>query len=159
MSAMMQVLFTFTYFFVCCEFGERVTNEFNQFYEKLCTYDWYSFSIKMQRIYLTTLTGTQESCVIQGYANIVCTREAYKQVITNSSLEKKIRHFWIQFGTNFINYFVCRRWKVDSHTLLCFVESIEKQLFNTLHSINISFQSKSMHQKATFENLKFNGKK
>lgn len=76
----------FAWLFIYCEFGERVTHEFNQFNEKLCHCNWYSFSIEMKRIFLITISGTQEPAVVQGFANTTCTRDAFKTV--NFSLKK-----------------------------------------------------------------------
>lgn len=66
--------------FCYCELGEIVTNQFNMFDNELCRYDWYLFSIEMQRIFLIVMSNTQNSTTIRGYGNIVCTRDAFKQV-------------------------------------------------------------------------------
>lgn len=66
--------------FLCCEYGECVTHQFNLFDEELRCCGWYLFPIEMQRSMLIILTGNQQLEVIQGYANTVCTRDAFKMV-------------------------------------------------------------------------------
>lgn len=66
--------------FLCCNFGERVTHQFNLFDEKLRCCDWYLFPIKIQRLILITMSADQHPCIIHGYANTVCTRDAFKRV-------------------------------------------------------------------------------
>lgn len=67
--------------FFVCELGENITHLFNIFSEKLCGCCWYLYPIEMQRIFLIFLSGTEQSAVILGYANIACTRDAFKNVI------------------------------------------------------------------------------
>ena len=78
---LMQIGYTFGSLFAYCEFGERVTHQFNQFNENFCNCDWFSFPIEMQRIYLLVLVGVQDPVIIRGYAHTVCTRDAFKRVI------------------------------------------------------------------------------
>ena len=86
-STVMQLPSTLTWLFIYCEFGEQVTYEFNMFHEKLCHCRWYSFPIELQRMFLITLSGTEEPAVIQGFASTTCTRDAFKQVIL-------LKNFW-----------------------------------------------------------------
>lgn len=80
LSPLMGVLFMFACLFLYCEAGERVTHQFNVFYEELCHLDWYLFPLDIKRMFVIMLTGTQEPTSIQGYANTVCTRDAFKVV-------------------------------------------------------------------------------
>lgn len=78
----MQMGYSFGAIFGFCEIGERVTHQFNAFNEKLCDSNWYSFPIEIQRIYLVVLVGVQNPSFIYGFAHTVCTREAFKKVIS-----------------------------------------------------------------------------
>lgn len=80
----MALVFTFASIAFFCEFGERVTDQFDLFNAKLCHCDWYLFPIEMQRIYFFVLLGIQHPIVVRGFANTLCTRTAFKNV--NSSL-------------------------------------------------------------------------
>lgn len=80
-TAVLQVLTTFGYVYLYCEFGECVTHDFEVLNQKLTNRQWYLFPIEMQRVFLITLPGTQQSVVVKGYADTQCTREAFKSVI------------------------------------------------------------------------------
>lgn len=71
---------TFATVFAICELGENVTHRFNVFDEKLDDSDWFLYPIEMQRLFLIFLSGSQQPTIIQGYANTVCTRVAFKNV-------------------------------------------------------------------------------
>lgn len=66
--------------------GEMVTNQFNDFAMELGQCKWYSFSMKLQRIYLIVLANAEQSISVRGYGNIVCVRESMKRVILHASL-------------------------------------------------------------------------
>lgn len=48
-----------------CEIGERVTTAFDEFERELCTCDWYSFPIDLQRTLLTVMMYSQKPAIIQ----------------------------------------------------------------------------------------------
>lgn len=77
----MEMGYTFGMLFAHCEIGERVTHQFNLFNEKFLHCNWYLFPIEMQRIYSIVLIGVQDPAIIQGFANTICTRDAFKRVI------------------------------------------------------------------------------
>lgn len=79
-NPIMAVLWTNVMIFTHCEFGERVTLEFNVFHDELCHSDWYMFPMEMQKMLLIILSSTQQPAAIQGYANSECTRGAFKTV-------------------------------------------------------------------------------
>lgn len=66
--------------FAYCEIGERVTQKFNRFDDELRHCHWYLYPIELQRLILIILSVNQQSVVIHGYANTVCTRAAFKKV-------------------------------------------------------------------------------
>lgn len=74
------MLYAFGSIFIFCEHGELVNNGFNEFNEELCQCDWYLFSIEMQRNLIIFNEYTQQPAIIRGFANTVCTREAFKKV-------------------------------------------------------------------------------
>lgn len=81
LTTSIQIAYTFVTLFAACESGERVTHQFNQFNDNFHICEWYSFPLEMQRIYSIALVGVQDSVIIQGYANTVCTRNAFENVI------------------------------------------------------------------------------
>lgn len=81
LTTLIQIGYTFVTLFAACEFGQRVTHQFNQFNEQFYDSNWYLFSLAMQRIYSIVLIGAQDAVIIQGYANTVCTRNAFENVI------------------------------------------------------------------------------
>lgn len=116
------VFWMYSTLFLYCETGERVTHQFNQFSEKLCYSDWYLFPLEMQRMFIIMLCGTQEPTIIQGYANTVCTRDAFKLVwfgkdllilITETPISPISHHPLLLF-------FYFRPFKLDFHTSPCY---------------------------------------
>ena len=78
--AFLAITSIFIAIFAYCEFGEQVMHQFNLYGETFCSCDWYLFPIEMQRIYSIALVGVQDPVIVQGYANTVCTRDAFKNV-------------------------------------------------------------------------------
>ena len=66
--------------FVIGEFGQRVTDQFEQFGMEFGSCDWHKLSIEMQRMYLIFLSDTQQPKNLQSYGGIFCTRETFKNV-------------------------------------------------------------------------------
>lgn len=81
LTSLTQIGYTFGTLFAAAEFGEHVAHHFNQFHERFCDCDWYFYPISIQRIYVIVLAGVQDAVIIEGYANTVCTRDAFKNVI------------------------------------------------------------------------------
>lgn len=76
----MIILWIFGFILLVCEFGERVTTQFEQFGVEFNQCDWSKLSTEMQRMYLIFLLYAQQPKHIQSYGNIECTRETFKQV-------------------------------------------------------------------------------
>lgn len=85
-ATLVQLIMVLAAFLVYCELGERISHQFNMYNQKLSNLNWYSFPIKMKRIYLIVLTGVQDPVIICGYAKTVCTRDAFKKVISHGKL-------------------------------------------------------------------------
>lgn len=75
-------ILTWSFFIIAymCECGERVTEQFYLFNEKLNRCKWYCFPLDVQRIMLIFLGDAQQTIYIRGYANILCTRDSFKKV-------------------------------------------------------------------------------
>lgn len=63
-----------------CECGERVTEQFYLFNDKLNRLKWYCFPLDVQRVMLIFLGDAQQTTHVRGYANILCTRDSFKKV-------------------------------------------------------------------------------
>lgn len=85
-TTLLIISWSFIIIFSCSELGETMAFQFNVFHELLCQSNWYEFSIDMQRMLIIFMLDTQQLAFIRGYGNIVCTRDAFKNV--NIFLEK-----------------------------------------------------------------------
>lgn len=74
------VFLSFALIFLICECGERVTEQLDVFYEEFIQCNWYLFPMKVQRMLVIFIVYAQQSLLIRGYGNIVCTRDAFKSV-------------------------------------------------------------------------------
>lgn len=74
------VFWAFVLVFLFCEFGEMVSDEFEEFNDELDQSDWYSFSVEMQRIFVILTINAQQSTYIKGFANVLCVRPTFKKV-------------------------------------------------------------------------------
>lgn len=57
-----------------CEFGQKVSDQFEAFGKKLERCDWCLLPAEMQRMYLIFIAHTQQTPNVQAYGNILCTR-------------------------------------------------------------------------------------
>lgn len=80
MEILFMLLWSFGLLGFFCEFGEMVTNQFELFDVELWQCDWYFFPMKLQRMLVLIMTNTQKTTQIQGYANTLCSRSAFKEV-------------------------------------------------------------------------------
>lgn len=58
-----------------------MTTQFDQMNHLINDCDWYIFPNELQRILPIVMMSTQQPVVLQGFANMKCTRDAFKQVI------------------------------------------------------------------------------
>lgn len=63
-----------------CVLGEMVTIQFCEFNEQVYQCHWYLFSVEMQRIFGVFMSITQQTAVVRGFANALCTHEAFRKV-------------------------------------------------------------------------------
>lgn len=73
-------LWVFILIFLVCESGTMVANQFDMFDEKFRECKWYLLPNDMQRMLVIFISDLQQPKFIRGYANVVCTREAFKKV-------------------------------------------------------------------------------
>lgn len=102
------VLFSFAIIFACCELGAQLTNQFSTLNEELYRFEWYSLPVGVQRMVLIFMSGTQQPVCLRGYGNIVCTREALKNVC----ISRAICDF-VKFDVLLIFLFNFRRFMLD----------------------------------------------
>ena len=63
-----------------CELGNLVTNQYELFNDELCQCKWYSSSHEIQNMLIILMANGQQTTYIEGFGNILCTREAFKKV-------------------------------------------------------------------------------
>lgn len=80
MTPLTEILYAFSMIAFYCEFSEEIIAEFDKFNEELSRCEWYLFSNELQQMYLTFILDTQQPKLIQGYGNIMCTRDTFKKV-------------------------------------------------------------------------------
>lgn len=66
--------------FFLCELGESVANQYKLVDDELYQCDWYSFPIEVQRSLVIFRSYTQQPVLIQGFGNIRCVRNSFKNV-------------------------------------------------------------------------------
>lgn len=72
--------------FLVCEFGERVSREYEILHYELCKCEWYTLSIEVQRIYSIFLAHTQQTPNIYAFGHINCSRYTFMKVISKSKI-------------------------------------------------------------------------
>ena len=72
------LFWAFVIIFLACECGQNVTMEFEMFNDALYQCKWYFLPIELQRMLVTVLVGAQHPTHMQGYGNIECTRDSFK---------------------------------------------------------------------------------
>lgn len=67
--------------FLFCELGESVSDHFNLIPNVIYYLDWYTFPKDIQKMIPTIMMVSQQPIVLQAFASLKCTREAFKQVM------------------------------------------------------------------------------
>lgn len=90
-----------------CEYGEMLSEQFDAVGDKLCQCDWYTFPIKLQRIFLIVVVNAQQMTVIYCFENTPCARDTFKKVNLTIYLEKKKKkiHQWLSLKTILFFFF------------------------------------------------------
>lgn len=90
------VLWIFAQFFLCCEFGERLTAEYDEIDNKISDSKWYRFPHDIQKLLPTLFIGTQQPVVLSGFGNFEWTRDSFKSV--------RVFLYFVNIGNDVISY-------------------------------------------------------
>ena len=75
-----RVFWAFALLFLFCEFGQKLTNHFDQLNVAINDCDWTSFPKKIQKILPIIMQNTQRPVVLRTFENASCSRETFKRV-------------------------------------------------------------------------------
>lgn len=64
-----------------------MTDQFDEFSEELGQGNWYTFPIRVQRMYAIFTHNAQQKMCLQGYGNLWCSLQTMKTVISFLSFE------------------------------------------------------------------------
>lgn len=84
------VFWAFAIIFAFCEMGAQATHQFHALNEELCQVKWYLLPIEVQRMMLIFMSDAQQPMFLRGYGNILCTRDAFKNVRISIGQKMKI---------------------------------------------------------------------
>lgn len=70
--------FGFVLFF--CEFGQRVSNAFEDIHDGIIRFEWYMFPLKIQQLLPTMIIVTRHQVSVKVFGNISCVRATFKTV-------------------------------------------------------------------------------
>lgn len=74
------LFWSFAFVLFYCEFGERVSNAFEDIHDTIGQFEWYVFPIKTQKLLPTLLTVAKQQVSIEAFGNFACEREIFKRV-------------------------------------------------------------------------------
>lgn len=103
---------------VICSCGEMMTSEFQMISIEINQCNWYLLPLEIQQMLQIFMTNAQQ--FIRGYGNIFCTRETFKNVSSQFTLNMKLKRNYFQ--SDFL-YLSSRRWIKLSHISWLFVDS------------------------------------
>ena len=72
--------------FVVCEFGQRLTDAFNEINDSIETFDWYLFPLELQQMLSIILMVTQQPVELKCFGSISSARENSKKVRFHSNI-------------------------------------------------------------------------
>ncbi|XP_055322149.1 putative odorant receptor 85d isoform X2 [Sitodiplosis mosellana] len=76
-----QTFWSFAVLFLICEFGQTLTNHFDQLKDVIYDCDWTAFPKDMQKILPIIIQNTQRPVVLQICEDFSCSRESFKKVV------------------------------------------------------------------------------
>lgn len=109
------IFWTFGLIFLICEPGKRVTDQFELFGKELERCDWHLLPIDMQRMFVIFLSNIQQSVHIRSYGDIKCSRELFKEVLSEfksyiaSNMFYKLSFSYFQIISKGFSYFITLR--------------------------------------------------
>lgn len=74
------ILYAIGVVFGFCEFGQRLSDAFDEIDDEIEAFDWYSFTHELQQMLPTILMVTQQPVVIECFGSISGLRECFKKV-------------------------------------------------------------------------------
>lgn len=77
------IAWSFIIIFCVCEFGERLTQQFDMFDVTLCECTWYLMPIELQRMLVIVMSNARQPIHMSSYGGIQSTRNSFKQVRLN----------------------------------------------------------------------------
>lgn len=82
--AIVEVVSILIVLMIVCESGQRITDIVASFADVLEQFDWYSYSLDMQRLLLKVLLNVQKPVDMRCFGSIAANRETFKKVINRS---------------------------------------------------------------------------
>lgn len=76
----MLVSSSYTFLYIFCNFGQKLTDRFELFEDVMCKCQWYLFPIEMQQTFAFVMMNVQQSATVKCFGNIELNRETSKQV-------------------------------------------------------------------------------
>lgn len=70
--------FGFILFF--CEFGQRVSNAFDDAHDTITQFEWYAFPVERQQLLPVMMIVASQSVCIKGFGNLSCVRGMFQKV-------------------------------------------------------------------------------
>lgn len=106
-SELLCMAYAFGQMFLFCEMGENLNNQFSRVSDAIYSSSWYMFPRDLQRIIPTVMMAAQRPVTLQGFANLRCTRQAFKKVFFLFAFYFNNKRFYVFY----------RSFKVDFHIL------------------------------------------
>ena len=80
LPAYILVLWALILLFILCDFGQKLTNQFELLEDEMYNCKWYLFPMKMRLTFAFAMMNVQELATFQGLGNIELSRETSKKV-------------------------------------------------------------------------------
>lgn len=94
-----ELFWAVAFVFICCEFGERVTDAFIRINDAIDQLNWYLFPTTLWKILPTIIIAVQDSVGLQCVGSISCSRSVFKKV---SFILKHRKHFILLINNNMV---------------------------------------------------------
>lgn len=74
------IFWSFGFILFYCEFGERVSNAFEEIHDTITRFEWYMFPVEMQKLLPIMLIVAEHDVPVEVFGNLTCCREIFKKV-------------------------------------------------------------------------------
>lgn len=78
---------------IACEFGQRITNRYEEIDYQIKAFDWYLFPYEIQKMLPTILSTTQQPVELECFGSFTVVREFFKKVLVFNSIQVTLSHF------------------------------------------------------------------